>query len=270
MPSSQANGFSILSFFTAVKKQRKESKKNRIRIKVRNRILITIQTTTETQAPVPAVIRTTEAATSQTVVKSLPERRKTAQHPGNASGSKDNSKNNSKTQSGLADGTYTPDQFSWSGGSGRLAYIACDKITVKKGKAYATIRFSSSSYDKVQAGGGIYANTGGAESTFTIPVTLNANNTISARTVAMSAPHWIDYTIYPYLAEAGKGNGGVTKTAKQKTQGKSTKDKGKDKDGKEVVSEIIGLGEAEEIPMKYAEYCRFTAIQTVSSCCRST
>ncbi len=175
---------------------------------------------------------------------------------GNASGSKDHSKNNSKTQSGLADGTYTPDQFSWSGGSGRLAYIACDKITVKKGKTYATIRFSSSSYDKVQAGGGTYANTGSAESTFTIPVTLNANNTISARTVAMSAPHWIDYTIYPYLAEAGKGNGGVTKTAKQKTQGKSTKDKGKDKDGKEVVSEIIGLGEAEEIPMKYAEYCR--------------
>ena len=175
---------------------------------------------------------------------------------GNASGSKDNSKNNSKTQSGLADGTYTPDQFSWSGGSGRLAYIACDKITVKKGKAYATIRFSSSSYDKVQAGGGTYANTGSAESTFTIPVTLNANNTISARTVAMSAPHWIDYTIYPYLAEAGKGTGGVTKTVKQKTQGKSTKDKGKDKDGKEVVSEIIGLGEAEEIPMKYAEYCR--------------
>lgn len=176
----------------------------------------------------------------------------------NNSGNKTSDKNNTKTQSDLTDGTYKPDQFSWSGGSGRLAYITCDKITVKKGKAYATIRFSSSSYDKVQAGGGTYANTGSAESTFTIPVTLNANNTISARTVAMSAPHWVEYTIYPYLAETGKGNESGTKTSAQKTERQNTKDKDKNKDRKDnkEVSEIIGLGEAEEIPMKYAEYCR--------------
>ena len=176
----------------------------------------------------------------------------------NNSGNKTSDKNNTKTQSDLTDGTYKPDQFSWSGGSGRLAYITCDKITVKKGKAYATIRFSSSSYDKVQAGGGTYANTGSAESTFTIPVTLNANNTISARTVAMSAPHWVEYTIYPYLAETGKENESGTKTSAQKTERQNTKDKDKNKDRKDnkEVSEIIGLGEAEEIPMKYAEYCR--------------
>lgn len=176
----------------------------------------------------------------------------------NNSGNKTSDKNNTKTQSDLTDGTYKPDQFSWSGGSGRLAYITCDKITVKKGKAYATIRFSSSSYDKVQAGGGTYANTGSAESTFTIPVTLNANNTISARTVAMSAPHWVEYTIYPYLAEAGKENESGTKTSAQKTERQNTKDKDKNKGSKDnkEVSEIIGLGEAEEIPMKYAEYCR--------------
>ena len=176
----------------------------------------------------------------------------------NNSENKTSDKNNTKTQSDLTDGTYTPDQFSWSGGSGRLAYIACDKITVKKGKAYATIRFSSSSYDKVQAGGSTYANTGSAESTFTIPVTLNANNTISARTVAMSAPHWVEYTIYPYLAEAGKENESGTKTSAQKTERQNTKDKDKNKGSKDnkEVSEIIGLGEAEEIPMKYAEYCR--------------
>lgn len=176
----------------------------------------------------------------------------------NNSGNKTSDKNNTKTQSDLTDGTYKPDQFSWSGGSGRLAYIACDKITVKKGKAYATIRFSSSSYDKVQAGGGTYANTGSAESTFTIPITLNANNTISARTVAMSAPHWVEYTIYPYLDETGKENESGTKTSAQKTERKNTKDKDKNKGSKDnkEVSEIIGLGEAEEIPMKYAEYCR--------------
>lgn len=176
----------------------------------------------------------------------------------NNSGNKTSDKNNTKTQSGLTDGTYTPDQFSWSGGSGRLAYIACDKITVKKGKAYATIRFSSSSYDKVQAGGSTYANTGSAESTFTIPITLNVNNTISARTVAMSAPHWVEYTIYPYLDKTGKENESGTKTSAQKTERKNTKDKDKNKGSKDnkEVSEIIGLGEAEEIPMKYAEYCR--------------
>ena len=176
----------------------------------------------------------------------------------NNSGNKTSDKNNTKTQSGLTDGTYTPDQFSWSGGSGRLAYIACDKIIVKKGKAYATIRFSSPSYDKVQAGGSTYANTGSTESTFTIPITLNANNTISARTVAMSAPHWVEYTIYPYLAEVGKENESETKTSAQKTERKNTKDKDKNKGSKDnkEVSEIIGLGEAEEIPMKYAEYCR--------------
>ncbi len=176
----------------------------------------------------------------------------------NNSGNKTSDKNNTKTQSGLTDGTYKPDQFSWSGGSGRLAYITCDKITVKKGKAYATIRFSSSSYDKVQAGGGTYANTGSAESTFTIPITLNANNTISARTVAMSAPHWVEYTIYPYLDETGKENESGTKTSAQKAERQNTKDKDKNKDRKDnkEVSEIIGLGEAEEIPMKYAEYCR--------------
>ena len=174
----------------------------------------------------------------------------------NNSGNKTSDKNNTKTQSDLTDGTYTPDQFSWSGGSGRLAYIACDKIIVKKGKAYATIRFSSSSYDKVQAGGGTYANTGSAESTFTIPITLNANNTISARTVAMSAPHWVEYTIYPYLAETGKENESGTKTSAQKTERQNTKDKNKDRKDNKEVSEIIGLGEAEEIPMKYAEYCR--------------
>ena len=95
-------------------------------------------------------------------------------------------------------------------------------------------------------------------STFTIPVTLNANNTISARTVAMSAPHWVEYTIYPYLAETGKENESGTKTSAQKTERQNTKDKDKNKDRKDnkEVSEIIGLGEAEEIPMKYAEYCR--------------
>ena len=36
-------------------------------------------------------------------------------------GNKNNTKEHTKSQPALSDGTYTPDQFSWSGGSGRLA-----------------------------------------------------------------------------------------------------------------------------------------------------
>ena len=42
----------------------------------------------------------------------------------------------------LADGVYTPDGFSFSGGSGKVT-ISCSKITVTNGQAYATIAFSS-------------------------------------------------------------------------------------------------------------------------------
>ena len=120
---------------------------------------------------------------------------------GKSTGAVDNS-------TSLADGVYTPDKFSWSGGSGRLAYIRCNKITVKGGKAYATIEFSSSKYDSLKASGNVYSKQGGGNSTFVIPVKLNANNTIIGRTTAMSQPHWIKYTIYIYKAGATDGDKG--------------------------------------------------------------
>lgn len=49
----------------------------------------------------------------------------------------------------LADGTYTPDSFSWSGGSGKVS-ISCNKVTVTNGQAYATIVFSSEYYGYVK------------------------------------------------------------------------------------------------------------------------
>ncbi|MCR5666416.1 MAG: hypothetical protein K6G01_06255 [Eubacterium sp.] len=136
----------------------------------------------------------------------------------------------------LADGTYQPDGFSWSGGSGRLSYIKCTKITVKNGKAYATIVFGSTKYDKLRASGQVYARQGGGNSTFTIPVTLNANNTIVGRTTAMSSPHWIQYSIYISLAAAG---GGETTTAQEADTEELS----------EEAPEILGLtgGVAEEI-----------------------
>ena len=55
----------------------------------------------------------------------------------------------------LADGVYTPDSFSFSGGTGRVT-ITCRQVTVQNGQAYATITFSSSNYGYVKAAGGIY------------------------------------------------------------------------------------------------------------------
>ena len=102
----------------------------------------------------------------------------------------------------LEDGTYTPDKFSWSGGSGRTS-ISCSKVTVKGGKAYATISFSSDSYAYVKANGRkYYGGVVGGRSTFEIPVKLNANNKIVGMTTAMSADHEISYTIYVYLKAA--------------------------------------------------------------------
>lgn len=114
----------------------------------------------------------------------------------------------------LKDGEYTPDSFSWSGGSGRLAYIRCNRIVVRNGQAYAEIEFSSPSYDMLQAAGSTYYKQGSGNSVFMIPVNLNANNTIIGRTVAMSQPHWVEYTIYIGLGE-GSGDSGKAKEAKQ-------------------------------------------------------
>ena len=145
----------------------------------------------------------------------------------------------------LKDGVYTPDKFSWSGGSGRLAYIICNKITVVDGKAYATIIFGSSGYDLVKASGRTYSKSGGGLSTFVIPIKLNANNTIVGRTVAMSQPHWITYSIYVYSsAAAAAGDGGSA--GKTDTVKKSSLS--------EKAPEIVGLEYQSTTKVKYAKY----------------
>lgn len=102
----------------------------------------------------------------------------------------------------LPDGVYTPDRFTWSGGTGRVS-LSCNKVTVTNGQAYATIAFSSSSYTYVKANGRTYYGTiSGGKSIFVIPVELNKNNQIIGMTTKMSAAHEITYTIYVYLAAA--------------------------------------------------------------------
>ena len=102
----------------------------------------------------------------------------------------------------LADGTYTPDKFSFSGGTGKVK-ITCPKVTVSGGKAKATLVFDSPNYSYVKANGNkYYGSHSGNSSTFEIPVKLNANNRIIGMTTAMSQDHEVEYTIYIYLKAA--------------------------------------------------------------------
>ena len=173
-------------------------------------------------------------------------------------------------QSGLSDGTYAPDSFSFSGGTGKLQ-ITCDQIIIKDGKTYARLIFSSTYIQYVKAGGQkITDYTRGASSTsFVVPVELNKNNKILALTTKMSSPHEVEYTIFIGLEAAktaGTGSGsagaGGTGTAADGTAGAASGDAAGQTEGKvddqydkldEKAPEIMGLTYEKEIPMEHAE-----------------
>lgn len=139
---------------------------------------------------------------------------------------------------GLADGVYKPDKFSWSGGTGKVR-ISCNKITVKNGQAYATLVFSSSSYQYVKASGNTYYTTkSGGSAMVTIPIALNKNNKIIGMTTKMSAAHEIEYSIFVYLAMDGARSIGENSNKKLD----------------EEAPEIIGLEYQSETKLDYAEY----------------
>ena len=147
----------------------------------------------------------------------------------------------------LPDGTYTPDSFSFSGGTGRVN-ITCPQVTITNGQAYATIVFGSSKYGYVKASGGTYYPTvTNGTSVFSIPVELNKNNTIIGMTTAMSAAHEITYSIFVYIAAA---------------EGKETADSvnnntiGEENRFDETAPSIMGLSGGEEIPLEHAEYLK--------------
>lgn len=141
----------------------------------------------------------------------------------------------------LPDGVYTPDRFSWSGGTGRVS-ISCSKVTVTGGQAYATIVFSSDAYSYVKANGRIYYGTnGGGVSVFVIPVELNKNNKILGMTTKMSAAHEIEYNIFIYLAAAANG-AALGESSNKKLD--------------EEAPLIMGLEYESETDVDYAEYFR--------------
>lgn len=144
----------------------------------------------------------------------------------------------------LKDGVYTPDRFTWSGGTGKVQ-ITCNKVTIQNGQAYATLVFSSDHYQYVKANGNKYYTTkGGGSATAVIPVALNQNNKIIGMTDKMSVAHEIEYTIFIYLAAA---NGG---TSAKGTDASTSNNQKLD----EQAPEIIGLEYQSETKLDYAEY----------------
>ena len=94
-----------------------------------------------------------------------------------------------------------PDKFSFEGGTGRVS-ISCSGITYTDGVPYATIVFGSESYSYIKIGGEQYDCEHEEGTSFaSIPITLNANNTIQALTTRMSEAHEIEYEIFVYVSD---------------------------------------------------------------------
>ena len=84
------------------------------------------------------------------------------------------------------------------GGSGRASVTTPTWLTVKDGKAYAKLLWSSPHYDYMLVNGYRYDNetTDGGNSTFTIPITkLDEPMSVIADTTAMGDPVAINYTL---------------------------------------------------------------------------
>ncbi|MDL2318026.1 ABC transporter substrate-binding protein [Eubacteriales bacterium OttesenSCG-928-A19] len=123
----------------------------------------------------------------------------------------------------LPDGNYMPDAFSFAGGTGRTT-LSCEGISVRDGRAFAVIAFSSRHYEYVRANAHIYYGArDNSSSRFEIPIALNAENGIIGMTSAMSADHEIAYTIRADIAAAA------------------------------VPSDELGLTLESELPLAYAE-----------------
>ena len=102
----------------------------------------------------------------------------------------------------LPDGVYEPDEFSFSGGSGRVE-ISCPRVTVSAGEVTASILFSSPNYTRVLLDGVEYEGEHTDEtSLFELPVPINRAFELVGTTTAMSQPHDVSYTLFIRLGAA--------------------------------------------------------------------
>ena len=109
----------------------------------------------------------------------------------------------------LADGEYSV-EVNLAGGSGRASVSSPTLLTVRDGRAWARLLWSSSYYDYMLIGPARYDNltTDGGNSAFEIPiVALDAPMPVVADTTAMGDPVEIDYTLTFYresIADKGR------------------------------------------------------------------
>ena len=98
---------------------------------------------------------------------------------------------------GLADGEYTVN-VTLSGGSGKASVQSPAKLSIKEGKAYAEIVWSSNKYDYMVVDGEKIMPTSIDEfSVFEIPVSgFDFDLPVSADTTAMSKPYEIEYKLH--------------------------------------------------------------------------
>lgn len=96
----------------------------------------------------------------------------------------------------LLDGKHTV-EVTLSGGSGRASIQSPTGIVVDGDEITATIVWSSPYYEYMLVDGVQYdpIQTEG-NSTFEIPVVLDADMAVSASTIAMSEPHLVEYTLH--------------------------------------------------------------------------
>ena len=105
----------------------------------------------------------------------------------------------------LEDGEYSI-QVDLEAGSGKASVSSPTLMLVKNGRMYAELQWSSSNYDYMIVDGEKFQNESeeGRNSVFTIPVTaLDDKMEVIADTLAMGAPHEIDYTLTFYEASIG-------------------------------------------------------------------
>ena len=105
----------------------------------------------------------------------------------------------------LEDGEYSI-QVDLEGGSGKASVSSPTLMLVKNGRMYAELQWSSSNYDYMIVDGEKFLNESeeGRNSVFTVPVTvLDDKMEVIADTLAMGAPHEIDYTLTFYEASIG-------------------------------------------------------------------
>lgn len=94
-----------------------------------------------------------------------------------------------------ADGSYTC-QVTLSGGSGRASVESPASVSIEDGTITAVLVWGSPYYEYMIVDGVPYdpVQTEG-NSTFVIPIVLDADMQVSASTIAMSQPHLVEYTL---------------------------------------------------------------------------